>query len=111
MPTAWGALIGKLKNGVFDITIAGMSITPERALSVNFSRPYYTTGINMVLNRQCTKGMTFSDHNQKSVSIGVVIDSIVDKFVVREKFPRATKERYQTVEKALDAVLKGEIHA
>ena len=40
VPTAWDGIIPALVSGNFDVIISGMSITPQRNLTVNFSEPY-----------------------------------------------------------------------
>ncbi len=52
----WEKLIPALKEGQIDIIIAGMAITPQRALKVNFSLPYATSGISLatILNARKT---------------------------------------------------------
>lgn len=44
------AIIPALGAGQIDMIIAGMTITPERALAVNFSRPYFTSGQAVLVN-------------------------------------------------------------
>ena len=44
VPTAWEGIIQALVAGRFDVIISGMSITPERALVVDFTRPYSSSG-------------------------------------------------------------------
>ena len=39
-PTSWDGIIPALVSGKFDVIISGMSITPARNLTVNFSDPY-----------------------------------------------------------------------
>lgn len=44
----WDGLIPGLNANKFDAAIAGMSITPERKQAVDFSDPYYHTGIILI---------------------------------------------------------------
>jgi arginine/ornithine transport system substrate-binding protein len=41
MPTPFTDVIGELREGRLDIAVVSMSITPERAAIVDFSKPYY----------------------------------------------------------------------
>jgi polar amino acid transport system substrate-binding protein len=44
------AIIPALGAGQIDMIIAGMTITPQRALAVNFSQPYFTSGQTVLVN-------------------------------------------------------------
>jgi chorismate mutase-like protein len=42
VPTSWRDLVADARAGKFDIAVGGISVTPERARQVQFSRPYAT---------------------------------------------------------------------
>src|SRR5262245_64482109 len=44
-------LVPALESGDIDIIAAGLTITPERALHVNFSDPYTESGIGLATHR------------------------------------------------------------
>ena len=44
VPTAWSGIIPALLAEKFDVIIGGMSITPQRNLTVNFTAPYANSG-------------------------------------------------------------------
>ena len=46
------AILPALGSGQIDMIIAGMTITPERALAVNFSGPYFTSGQTVLVNNK-----------------------------------------------------------
>lgn len=46
------AILPALGSGQIDMIIAGMTITPERALVVNFSRPYFSSGQSVLVNNK-----------------------------------------------------------
>lgn len=46
---AWEGLVPALQNGAIDAVIAGMSETPERLQSVNFTAPYYESAFVMLV--------------------------------------------------------------
>ena len=51
VPTAWSGIIPALIAKKFDVIIGGMSITPQRNLTVNFTIPYAHSGQQMAANR------------------------------------------------------------
>ena len=44
VPTAFDGIIPSLLAGKFDLIATGLTITPKRALTINFSRPYNHSG-------------------------------------------------------------------
>src|SRR3990172_2266825 len=68
IPTAWDGIIPGLLAGKFDIIVSGMSITPERAQTVDFTIPYSNSGLQMAANKKLAgtfKGV--ADFNQANV--------------------------------------------
>ena len=52
VPTKWEGLIPSLLTGKFDLIIAGMTGTPQRALKLNFTQPYDFTGTQICINKK-----------------------------------------------------------
>ena len=50
VPTAWDGIIPALLAGKFDVIIGGMSITPQRNLTVNFTTPYARSSLGVMAN-------------------------------------------------------------
>ena len=73
----WDAIVPALLNHQIDIIVAGMVITPQRALKVNFSQPYENSGIGLATNFALTKDFTgLGDINRPQVKIGVVTGTV-----------------------------------
>ncbi|ARN74159.1 transporter substrate-binding domain-containing protein [Oceanicoccus sagamiensis] len=107
----WTALIDTLEKGEIDIIISGMGIKPNRALRVNFSRPYGDAGIGLAANTELTKDFkSIDDMKRSSINIGVQTDS-VSASVAQRMFSKTNIKTYPTQEGLVDAVLKGELHA
>ena len=71
LDTAWNGAADDVAQGVTDIA-ASLQPTPRRGLVVNFTRPYGTTQITLVANRQKAAGMTtLAAFNQPNIVIGV----------------------------------------
>lgn len=52
VPTTWAHAIDDLRAHRFDVLAGGLSITPQRALLLKFSRPYGDYALGLVVNRQ-----------------------------------------------------------
>lgn len=81
---AWEGLIPAVQNGGIDVIIAGMSVTPERAETVDFSEPYYDSRFVMLVSKggkfeTATKLADFTGAKivgQKSTNYDAVIPQI-----------------------------------
>ena len=107
----WENLIDALKSKEIDIIIAGMAITPERALHINFSNPYASSGISLAACIAQTKDMEALDElNNSKVTIGAVANTVSEQ-LAGQVFSKAKIKSFVKNEDAINAVLKGEIHA
>ncbi len=50
VPTRWSGILASLVSNKFDFIISAMTITPKRAIMVNFSIPYFTVGQEIIYN-------------------------------------------------------------
>ncbi|HHY45703.1 MAG TPA: basic amino acid ABC transporter substrate-binding protein [Firmicutes bacterium] len=66
--TAWDGIIPGLLNGNYDVIASGMTITDERAQSVDFSDPYFTAGQVIVVLAENETIKTPQDLTGKKVS-------------------------------------------
>ena len=51
VPTTWGSAIDDLRAGHFDLLAAGLSVTPQRALSLKYSDPYGSFALGLIANK------------------------------------------------------------
>ena len=110
IPTAWDGIIPALVSGKFDVIISGLSITPQRNLTVNFTQPYSHTGATILANRQMTEGFTLEDYNSPDVSFAVRRATIA-AVVVANTFPDAELLLFDEEGIATQEVLNGNAHA
>jgi polar amino acid transport system substrate-binding protein len=111
VPTAWSGIIPALLAEKFDVIIGGMSITPQRNLTVNFTAPYANSGQQMAANIALAGDFeTYDDFNQTSVNLacrrGVVGCTILEKH-----FPKANILQFDDDAQAFQEVLNGNAHA
>jgi lysine-arginine-ornithine-binding protein len=86
-----------LQNGIFDIVISSVTITPERSASMLFSDPYYDSGQLIAVN-QDRQGIATPD-DLKGKTIGVQINTTA-QFEL-EKKDGVTVNKYNTIDLAL----------
>ena len=110
VPTAWDGIIPALISGKFDVIISGMSITPQRNLTVNFTRPYASTGATIVANRRLTEGFSLEDYNRPDVSFAVRRATLA-AVVVANTFPDAEMLQFDDEIATVQEVLNGNAHA
>lgn len=111
VPTAWDGIIPALLTGKFDLIIGGMSITPERNLTVNFTLPYANSGIQMVANKSLAAGFkTLADFDKPEVILAVRRGA-TPATAAKRLMPKATLRQFDEDALALQEVLNGKAHA
>jgi polar amino acid transport system substrate-binding protein len=107
----WDQIIDALNKGEIDLIAGGMSITPARALKVNFSRPYADSGLSLIAHSAKTQNIdTLEKANQPAVSFAVVQGSVSQELVAN-LFNNATIKSYKTADEASQALIAGDVHA
>ena len=107
----WSDIIPALRKGEIDVIAAGMAITPERALKVNFSRPIAVSGVGLALNAELTEDLqALSELNQPKVKISVVKGTLADS-VARTLFNRASIQTFGDNVAAEEMLLEGRAEA
>ncbi|WP_237212703.1 transporter substrate-binding domain-containing protein [Ruegeria lacuscaerulensis] len=111
VPTAWSGIIPALIAKKFDIIIGGMSITPQRNLTVNFTAPYAHSGQQMASNTELAGGFTsLDDYNDTSVTIACRRGATPCNFAA-DRFPKATLRKFDDDAQAFQEVVNGNAHA
>ncbi len=120
VPKSFGELIPMVRDGRIDVIMAGMSITFDRAKVVDFTDPYFETGLTVMVNkgRMARLGAALvKDYEallkrlrdngkigrlRVAVTKGKAPERIAPRF-----FPGARIVSYPSNEKAAEAVLSG----
>ena len=109
--TAWDGIIPSLYFGKFDVIISGMTITPDRNLSVNFTAPYATDDLGLAASRKLAGDFkTIEDFNKPGVKLAVRRGAAPTIAVIRKFFPRATMVEFDDDSLALEEVLNARAH-
>lgn len=69
--TGFDGLIPALEAGQLDAVISAMTITAERGKKVNFSKPYYTSGLSIVVKSDNTGIKEFKDLEGKRIAVQI----------------------------------------
>jgi polar amino acid transport system substrate-binding protein len=104
-------LIPALQTGKVDLVISGMTIKPERAEIVDFSRPYYRIG-QVILIRKELEGeiRQASDLNDPKWRVAVQT-ATTGQFAAEEFMPQARLFQYGSGIECANAVRAGEADA
>ena len=109
-PDEFHYLIPDLQADRFDLIVSGMSITTNRAMQVNFSRPYNFVDLTFVANKQLAGNMkTLADFNQPQVTIGV-LDTSTAVDIASNAFPNADLRTYSESADIFTDLLDGKLY-
>ena len=94
VPTSWDGIIPALIAGKFDVIIGGMSVRPQRNLTINFTIPYAHSGMGIAANKAMTADMKWpDDYDSADVTFscrrGATSCNDVDRL-----FPKATVRKF-----------------
>lgn len=102
----WDGLIPAVKTKKVDAAIAGMSITPERLETVDFTNPYFESGI--ILISKVGSGVTLDNLDNKAVGAQ---RSTVSSQYLADQHPNADIQLYDTQENAFIDMTNGRLQA
>jgi polar amino acid transport system substrate-binding protein len=107
----WEQITDHLLAGEIDLIAAGMAITPERALKVEFSDPYAASGVTLLAHTANTESVSrLADLDQADYTIASVTDTLGDN-VAEQVFTTAERRRFATSAAAEQALLAGDVDA
>lgn len=111
VPTAWSGIIPALITGKFDVIIGGMGITAQRALQVNFTKPYEFSGMSIVAHKELAAGFdSLEAFNNKDVEIAVKLGTTAAA-AAKKFFPKAQLRMFDTEPAAYQELRNGKVHA
>ena len=111
VPTAWDGIIPALIAGKFDVIIGGMSITPQRNLTVNFTSPYANSSLGVYANKEVAGDLTWpDDYNSADVTFACRRGATPCGWI-QEHFPKATLRQFDDQNQSIQEVKNGNAHA
>ncbi|MCF8108846.1 MAG: transporter substrate-binding domain-containing protein [Desulfohalobiaceae bacterium] len=110
VPTKWEGLIPGLLTGKFDLIIAGMMGTPQRALKINFTQPYDFSALQILANKDVAAGMDdVADYNKPEVMV-LVRNGTTAVAAVKQVLPRAETRLFMENGPMVQELLNGKAH-
>jgi len=110
VPTKWSGIIPALITGKFDVLIGGMTITTQRNLKINFTRPYYFTEQGLMAHKKKAAGFKVSDFNSPGVTIAARLGSTA-AVAGKQQFPKAKLRLFDDEPAAVQELRNGNVHA
>ena len=110
IPTSWDGIIPALVSRKFDVIISGMTTTPERNLTINFSNPYAYSGMTLLANTKMTAGMAIEDYNNSEI-IFAARRGGTPAALIADMFPEAELLLFDEDGASAQEVLNGKAHA
>jgi polar amino acid transport system substrate-binding protein len=109
VPTKWSGIIPALITGKFDVLIGGMTITTQRNMKINFSRPYYYTEQALMGNKKKAAGFTVADFNRPDITIAARLGSTA-AIAAKQRFPKAKLRLFDDEPAAVQELRNGNVH-
>lgn len=105
------ALIPALQNGQIDCAISAMSITEERKQSVDFTEPYYDSGLIIAVAKDTEGISSLEDLQGKKIGAQIGTTGADACLSVKEKDPATEVKTYDHVGEAFMELQKGGVVA
>ena len=107
VPTAWDGIIPALISGTFDVIIGGMSITPARNMTVNFTDPYAHSAVGVMAHIGEAEGLAWpGDYNATDVTFSCRRGASPCEYI-KKHFPKATLRLFDDQAQVVQEVLNG----
>jgi polar amino acid transport system substrate-binding protein len=110
VPTKWSGIVPALTTGKFDVLIGGMTITTQRNLKINFTKPYYYTEQGLMAHKQKTAGFAIADFDSPDVTIAARLGSTA-AIAAKQRFPKAQIRLFDDEPAAVQELRNGNVHA
>ena len=107
----WDGIIPALLANKFDVIIGGMSVTPKRMLTVNFTIPYTYATVGIAANRKIAPDIkTLEDLNKSDITLAARRGTNVAEWLAKT-MPKATLRLFDDDAQAFQEVMNGNAHA
>ncbi|MDC7227264.1 MAG: transporter substrate-binding domain-containing protein [Spirochaetales bacterium] len=109
--TKWSGIIPALLTGKFDIIIGGMSVTPERNISVNFTDAYEYSGQSIVANINRAPGLSSLEQLNSPDIVLAARTGSTSVAAIEQFLPEATVRLFDDEPQGVQELLNGRVDA
>lgn len=107
----YAALVSSLTEGKVDIVLAGLGVTDERKQVMNFSDPYYSDGLCVIVNSATNPGIkSFDDLKDGKYKVAVESGSVAHTYV-SGVLPESCVEAHDSITTAYESLASGKVDA
>ena len=111
VPTKWSGIIPALVTGKFDIIIGGMGVRPQRNLKVNFTIPYYESGMSLAANKELCPGWSNLEDFDKPDVVLTARTGATPVEAAKKFMPNAEIRMFDDEAQCFQEVINGRAHA
>ncbi|OUW30750.1 MAG: amino acid ABC transporter substrate-binding protein [Rhodospirillaceae bacterium TMED167] len=112
VPTQWSGIIPALIAGKFDAIIGGMSVTPQRNLTISFTAPYAHSGLGIAASKKLAGDFAWPEGFNRSDVIFVCRRGVTPcTDAVAKIWPKAKVRQFDDDTMAFQEVVNGNAHA
>ena len=111
VPTAWDGMLPALLGGKFDFIIGGLTITPKRALTINFSNPYDHSDLLAVVNKKLAPNITSLDQLNTPEITFASRRGALSPAIIPQMFPKAKQIQFDDENTQNQELINGNVTA
>ena len=112
VPTQWSGIIPALIAGKFDVIIGGMSVTPQRNLTIGFTAPYAHSGLGIAASKKLAGGFAWPEGFNRSDVTFVCRRGVTPcTDAIAKIWPKANVRQFDDDTMAFQEVVNGNAHA
>ncbi len=109
--TAFDGIIPGLLTDKFDIIMAGMTLTQERNMKVNFALPYIVVGQSILIHKSIADEVkSYKDLNDKKYRVASKLGTTGEQ-ATKRMISKATYLSFETEQEGIQDLLNGKIDA
>ena len=107
----YAALVSSLTEGKVDMVLAGLGVTDERKQVMNFSDPYYSDGLCVIVNSKTNPGIqSFNDLKSGKYKVAVESGTVAHTYV-STPLPESCVEVHDSITTAYESLSAGKVDA